>query len=218
MQLSREGRTAILAFLLVAICAWPSSSYSQQNTTVWVPFTAKRAARVYILSSSEEKLVEEKTAIAARNQNGWLYTGDIPGSPSIRWLRGTLLDPQTGDKYEIDYEHQCVTLHRNFSQAPLQPPTGEEYKHVPPERALGTKIISGVECIGTKGRTSRGDERVTETWAAPSLNYEVVETTVLDPKKTRLEIVLEDIRAGTRPDPELFRIPEGFQKLYIGPL
>jgi len=188
------------------------------STTVWVPFTAKKVKRVYILSSPGEKLILESTELVARNRNGWLYTGDIPGTPSIKWLRGTLLDPRARDIYEIDYEHKSVTLHRSLSPAPLEPPTGDKYKHVPLDRSLGSRMISGVMCIGIKERTSRGDTQTTETWVAPSLNYEVVETTVLDPKKIRVEIVLEDIQAGTSPDPEFFRIPEGFQKVYIGPL
>jgi hypothetical protein len=68
-------------------------------------------------------------------------------------------DGRTGDSYDIDYANKTVTLHRRDSPAPLRPPTGEEYKHVAPERSLGTRMISGVECIGIKERTSSGDER-----------------------------------------------------------
>lgn len=212
MQMSRKERVTTLTFLLCAACAWPNLSYSQQNTTVWVPFTAKKVERMYIPSSSGEKLVTERTELVARNSDGSLFTGDV------NRLRGTLLDAPTGDTYDIDYEHKTVTQHRRFSPAPLQPPTGEKYIRVPSERSLGTRMISGVECIGIKESTSHGDERTTETWVAPSLNFELVETNVLDPKKIRIEIVLEDIQAGRQPDPGLFRIPEGFQKLYIGPL
>ena len=45
-----------------------------------------------------------------------------------------------------------------------------------------------------------------------------VEATATDPTKIRVEVLLEDIQAGRRPDPRVFRIPKGFQKLYIGPL
>jgi TonB family protein len=215
MLMRRKEELPTLAGVLFAVCAWPSLSASQQNA--WVPFTAKKVTRLYLLSSSGEKFVEERTALVARNSNGSVYTGDAPDTPSIRVLRGTLIDGRTGDRYEIDYEHQCVALHRSFPRAPLQPPTGEEYQHVPPECSLGTRMISGVECIGIKERTGRGDEQTREIWVAPSLNYEAVET-VLNVKETRIKIVLEDIRPGTRPDPELFRVPAGFQKVYIGPL
>ena len=94
------------------------------------------------------------------------YTGDIPGTPSVKWLRGTLLDGRTGDIYQIDYEHKSFTLHRGFSPAPLQPPTGDGSEMSHPERSLGTRMISGVQCIGIKERTSRGDEQTTETWVA----------------------------------------------------
>jgi hypothetical protein len=214
---------ALLGFLLVAVCACLSTSFPQQVTTVWVPYTAKKVERLYVPSSSGEKLVRESTELVARDSDGSFFFADV------HELRRSVRDGRTGDSYDIDYANKTVTLTRSYSPAPLRPPAGEEYKHVPPERSLGTRMISGVECIGIKERTSRGDEQSTETWVAPSLNFEVIETTVLDPgipsareslgnKKILSEVVLEDIHVGRQPDPRLFRIPEGFQKLYIGPL
>ena len=208
-----------LTFLLCA-CVWANLSYSQQNTTVWVPFMAKKVERLYVPSSSGEKLVRESIELVARNSDGSFFFADVHG------LRRSVRDGRTGDSYDIDYANKTVTLHRSYSPAPSRPPTGEEYKHVPPGRSLGTRTISGVECIGIKERASRGDEQTTETWVAPSLNFEVIETTVLDPSARKWlgntmilsEVVLEDIHVGRQPDPRLFRIPEGFQKLYIGPL
>lgn len=222
MPLSREVRPAPLACLLVAVCAWPCSFYAQQNTTAWVPYTAKKVERFYMPYANGEKTIHVRvhaiTELVARDSDGSLLTAFADG------LRGTLLDGQTGDSIDIDYVQRIATLRRSFSPGPLQPPTGEKYKHVPPERSLGTRMISGVECIGIKERASRGDERTTETWAAPSFNYEVIETTVLDPaskwlgsNKILSEVVLQDIQVGRRPDFKHFRIPEGFQKLYIGP-
>jgi TonB family protein len=195
----------------------------KQSATDWVPFTAKKVERFYWPYANGEKTVHVRvhvtTELVARDSDGSLFTASADG------LRGTLLDGRTGDSIEIDYVQEIATLRRSYSPAPLQLPTGEEYKHVPPERSLRTRMISGVECIGIKERASRGDERTTETWVAPSLNYEVIETTVLDPaskwlgsKKILSEVVLQDIQVGRRPDPRLLRIPEGFQKLYIGPL
>jgi hypothetical protein len=50
-------------------------------------------------------------------------------------------------------------------------------------------------------------------WVAPSLNYSMVESIVLDhSNNVRIEVHLEDIQVGRQPDhPELFRIPEGYQ-------
>jgi len=77
-------------------------------------------------------------------------------------------------------------------------------------------MISGVQCIGFKDKASGHDGQTGETWVAPSLNYQLVETTIPDKQNnTLIEIVLEDIQAGTRPDPLLFRIPEGFQTLDV---
>jgi hypothetical protein len=214
---------ALLAFLLIAVCAWPSSSYAQRGTAVWVPFTAKKVERFYMPYANGEKTihvrVHESTEWVARDSDGSLLTAFANG------LMGTLLDGRTGDSIEIDYVRKIATLRRSYSPATLQPPTGEEYKHVPPERSLGTRMISGVECIGIKERASRGDERTTETWVAPSLNFEVIETTVRDPaskwlgsNKILSEVVLQDIQVGRRPDFKRFHIPEGFQKVYVGPL
>jgi hypothetical protein len=61
---------------------------------------------------------------------------------------------------------------------------------------------------------------VGEIWVAPSLNYTIVESTILDERRNVLiKMDLEDIQVGREPDhPELSRIPEGFQMLYVGPL
>jgi hypothetical protein len=50
-------------------------------------------------------------------------------------------------------------------------------------------------------------------WVAPSLNYTMVESTVLNyADNVLMEVHLEDIQVGREPDhPELFRIPEGYQ-------
>jgi hypothetical protein len=50
-------------------------------------------------------------------------------------------------------------------------------------------------------------------WVAPSLNYSMVESIILDySKNVQIEVHLEDIQVGRQPDqPEIFRIPEGFQ-------
>jgi hypothetical protein len=56
-------------------------------------------------------------------------------------------------------------------------------------------------------------------WVAPSLNYTMVESTVLNYADNALmEVHLEDIQVGREADPELFRIPEGFERVYVGPL
>jgi hypothetical protein len=213
---------ALLAFLPIAVCACLSTSFAQQDTTAWVPFTAKKVERYYMPYANGEKTVHVRVQVntewVARDLDGSLFTASADG------LSRTFLDGRTGDSIAIDYVQKTATLQRSFSPARLRPPTGEEYQHVPRERSLGTRMISGVECIGIKDRARWGVERTTETWVAPSLNYEVIETTVLDPaswwlgsNKILSEMVLQDIHVGRRLDPRLFRIPEGFQKLYFGP-
>jgi hypothetical protein len=88
--------------------------------------------RFYVPSSSGEMLVHESIELVARDSDGSFFFAYVHG------LRRSVLDGRTGASYVIDYANKTVTLHRSYSPAPLQPPTGEEYKHVPPERSLGT--------------------------------------------------------------------------------
>ena len=75
-------------------------------------------------------------------------------------------------------------------------------------------MISAVQCIGFKCKASGANGQARETWVAPSLNYQVVASTIPDtPMNTLIKVVLEDIQAATRPDPQPFRIPEGFLTL-----
>jgi hypothetical protein len=74
-------------------------------------------------------------------------------------------------------------------------------------------MISGVQCIGWKVLAGGPNNPGGEIWVAPSLNYAMVESTVLNyAVNVLLEVHLEDIQVGRQPDhPELFRIPEGYK-------
>ena len=73
-------------------------------------------------------------------------------------------------------------------------------------------MIGGVWCVGWKVPAGGPNYPGGEIWVAPSLNYEPVENTVLEREVDALiKMHLEDIQVGKEADPELFRIPEGFQ-------
>jgi hypothetical protein len=213
---------ALLAFLLVAACACLSSSYAQQDTSVWVPFTAQKVSREYALSTSGQDLISETRGFTARNKDGSLFIYDAANyDPSSREHHfGILQDAASGKTFRIDYDHQRVTVLQTpepNTPLPLRPPTGEEWKPASPELSLGSKMIGGVRCIGWKVVAGGPHNPGGEIWVAPSLNYEVVESTVLDETHHMLmKMHLEDIQVGREPDhPELFRIPEGYQTLDV---
>ena len=205
----------VLASLL--ILTFPSSTYSQQDTSVWVPFTAERVTRTYTLSTSGQDLISETRHFVARNKDGSLFSYDAANySPSSRECHfGILQDAATGKTFRIDYAHQRVTVLQTpepNTPLPLRPPTGEEYKPASPELSLGSRIISGVRCIGWKVLAGGPHNPGGEIWVAPSLNYQAVENMVLEETDhVLIKIHLEDIQVGREPDrPEPFRLPDWY--------
>ena len=218
MQTNRRRGLVVWTSLLLAACACGTSWCAQENTSVWVPFTAQRVTRKYGLSTSGRgDIISETHVFTARNKDGSLFIYDAPTySPSSREHHvGTLEDAATGKTVRIDYDHQLVKVLGTPAPdelLPRRPPTREQYKGAS-SPDLGRRVISGVQCIGwkvpAKGRNYPGGEM----WVAPSLNYAMVESTVLNyADNVLMEVHLEDIQVGREPDhTELFRIPEGFQ-------
>jgi hypothetical protein len=174
---------------------------------------------MYGLSTSGRgDIISETRVFTARNKDGSLFIYDAPTySPSSREHHvGRLQDAATGKTFRIDYDHQLVKVLRTPAPdalLPLRPPTAEEYKPASPELSLGSKMIAGVWCIGWKVPAEGPNNPGGEMWVAPSLNYTMVESTVLNyADNVLMEVHLEDIQVGREPDhPELFRIPEGYQ-------
>lgn len=54
---------------------------------------------------------------------------------------------------------------------------------------------------------------VGEVWCAPALNFEPVKSEDSFSKRLKMSTVIEEIQGGKEPDPQLFRIPAGFQFL-----
>jgi len=197
----------VLASLL--ILTFPSSTYSQQDHDAWVPFTAQKVSREYAPSTSGHDLIRETREFIGRNKDGSLLEYD-----SERHV-GIPQDAATGNTFRINYAHQSVRVLQTPEPnppLPLRPPTGEEWKPASPELSLGSKMISGVQCIGWKVLAGGPHNPGGEIWVAPSLNYEVVESTVLDETNHMLmKMHLEDIHVGREPDhPELFRLPDWY--------
>jgi len=207
----------VLASLLILTC--PSSTYSQQDHDAWVPFTAQRVTRIYRLSTSGRgDIISETRVFTARNKDGSLFIYDAPNynPSSTEHHIGILQYAATGKTFRIDYAHQRVKVLGTPAPdalLPLRPPTAEVYKPASPELSLGSKMISGVRCIGWKVPAKGPNYPGGEMWVAPSLNYTMVESTVLnEADNVLMEVHLEDIQVGREPDhPELFRVPEGYQ-------
>jgi len=207
----------VLASLLILTC--PSSTYSQQDTSVWVPFTAQRVIRRYSLSTSGRGEIQSETrAFTARNKDGSLFVYDAPNynPSSTKHHMGMLEDAATGKTFRIDYDHERVRVLGTPDPdelLPRRPPTAEVNKPASPELDLGSKMIGGVRCIGWKVVAGGPNYPGGEMWVAPSLNYSMVESIILDySNNVQIEVHLEDIQVGRQPDhPEIFRIPEGYQ-------
>jgi len=216
---NRRKRLVLWTSLLVGVCACGTSWCAQEDTSVWVPFTAQRVTRMYGLSTSGRgDIISETRVFTARNKDGSLFIYDAANySPSSREHHfGILQDAATGKTFRIDYDHQRLRVLQTpepDKSLPLRPPTGQEYKPASPELSLGSKVIGGVRCIGWKVVAGGPHNPGGEMWVAPSLNYTMVESTVLNyADNVLMEVHLEDIQVGREPDhPELFRIPEGYQ-------
>jgi hypothetical protein len=197
----------VLASLLILTC--PSSTYSKQDHDAWVPFTAQKVSGEYALSTPGQDLIRETRRFTGRNKDGSLLEYD-----SERHV-GILQDAATGKTFRIDYAHQRVKVLRTPKPEevlPLQAPTGEEWKPASPELSLGSRMISGVRCIGWKVLAGGPHNPGGEIWVAPSLNYTIVESTVQDESlHLLLKMHLEDIQVGQEPDhPDLFRLPDWY--------
>jgi len=206
-----------LASLLILTC--PSSTYSQQDHDAWMPFTAQKVTRTYGLSTSGRGDIQGETRVfTARGKDGSLFIYDAANyDPSSREHHvGILEDAVTGKTFRINYAHQSVRVLQTpepNKPLPLRPPTGEEYKPPSPELSLGSKMISGVQCIGWKVVAGGPNNPGGEMWVAPSLNYSIVESIILDySNNVQIEVCLEDIQIGREPDhPELFRLPDWYR-------
>jgi hypothetical protein len=180
---------------------------------------AQKVTRRYGLSTSGRGDIQSETRVfTARGKDGSLFIYDAANyDPSSREHHvGILEDAVTGKAFQIDYDHKRVTVLGEPDPdelLPRRPPTAEVQKPASPELALGSKMISGVRCIGWKVVAGGPNNPGGEMWVAPSLNYTMVESTILDyADNVQIEVHLEDIQVGRQPDhPELFRIPEGYQ-------
>ncbi|MGD0008097.1 MAG: hypothetical protein ABSE93_06090 [Terriglobia bacterium] len=218
--MNRRKRPVLWTSLLVGVCACGISWCGQGETSAWVPFVAQRVIRTYSLSTSGRGEIQSETrAFTARGNDGSVFIYDAANyDPSSRGHHvGILEDAVTGKTFRIDYDHERVRVRGTPDPdelLPRRPPTAEVNKPASPELDLGSKMISGVRCIGWKVVAAGPNNPGGEMWVAPSLNYSMVESIILDySNNVQIEVHLEDIQGGREPDPEPFRIPEGFQTL-----
>jgi hypothetical protein len=212
---------------LVVIClASATTAFSQAekpNTAEWVPFVAK-----WVQTNETEGWRRNTVVISGiyvRDKQGSWYRrstarvthGDLPLAGA---LDTAYLYQRVDNKlYLIDYTRKTIRASqvKDTHQAvlggnPMSQQTFEQYRSQ--DRFLGKQTISGVECEGYAIRDPRHKGKyVAEVWYAPSLNYLAVETKSRPQGDQWAATRVEEIQVGKEPDPQYFRLPDGFKMI-----
>ncbi len=155
-----------------------------------------------------------------------IFVRDDSGSTYKRWLRASspdlsfpdiaiLIKPSMGARWEIDYDVKNlrrteIDLASDPELAP-EPMTLAAFKKIHnQDEPLGSRIISGIECVGYRVRVPHTPKMHQEqAWFAPSLNFLAVKHQESYQEGKVVSVILEDIHLGP-PDPRLFLVPLGF--------
>jgi hypothetical protein len=183
------------------------------TAAAWVPFSAEqveihRGPKPYADGPAPERCDGQYAQSAA----GETYTHGgcsilatiIDRHNRVRWELDLSL--KTARRFNIDPRHYAV-----FAEQPLTP---EAFAQTHAEdRALGKKVISGVECEGFEIQPGKagGQYRRAEVWYAPSLNYVAVKFHFASPDGGDVTVTLDHIETGRPPDPALFQVPPDFR-------
>jgi hypothetical protein len=124
-----------------------------------------------------------------------------------------LCDRVNHKAYFLDFTRKTIKPTQvSGRDEPLSPRNFELQRS--PDKFLGKQVISGVECLGYAIRDSRHKGKyVSEVWYAPSLNYLVVESKSRNLVGQKVVTRVEEIQVGEEPDPQYFRLPEGFKMI-----
>jgi hypothetical protein len=212
---------------LVVIClASATAAFSQAEkpiTAEWVPFVAKRVQTNETEGWRRDTVVI--SGIYVRDKQGSWYRrstarvthGDLPLAGA---LDTAYLYQRVDNKfYLIDYTRKTIRASqvKDTDQArlggnPMSQRTFEQYRSQ--DRFLGERTISGVECEGYAIHDPRHRGKyVAEVWFAPSLNYLAVETKSRYQGDQWATTHVEEIQVGKEPDPQYFRLPDGFKMI-----
>lgn len=184
-------------------------------TARWTPFVAKQTVRRYEITSTGKRCVHEETGVRMQDGNGSTYTRTIlvRGDPAEQTADAVLDDAPTGTTYRIDYSRREAHVMRRPPPGPYKPKSpenGDFLKQYAGDQIMEKRTISGVECI-RYGAPMAGSDELVDNCVAPVLNYFPVFIRMPLGPGLEQEILLEDIRVGEVPDPQFFRIPEGFK-------
>ena len=217
--MKHKGLTVLTGSCLLLL--FPVGFFGQEVPSSWIPFTASVAEQSILDFPATGHRKIERTGFYARDGHGnsyqefeWVRTSTSPpvSGPTVDV---TLHDRPNQILYLIDPARKSVRKTRpDAGDLTIKPPTREEFDQAHKgEKFVGKKVISGIECEGfqTPARFSR--KYINETWYTPSLNFTVIKATVYVSQYQRSEVLFKDIRIGTEPDPNLFRLPEGFKEV-----
>jgi len=204
------------AVLLVLLTAWRPSWGQAQGA--WVPIIAKQQVTVYQdVPGRGRVLVRDAVGSYLRNRDGSVYERAVTVQGESRPEEETamLQDARQGRTYLIDYRSRSLRTLKEGKLPLPQPPTDEDFRARHSSwRSLGTKVLGTIECEGYEARPRPGNPEgpTGEMWVAPSLNFLMVESHLVDHvNKAEIFKTLVDIKVGQDPDERFFRPPDGFE-------
>lgn len=218
----------IICLLTILIVAGTGVAYLVEDRDAggamdWVPFVAKQAGKVLERKANGEvRTTQETIGIYQRNRDGSIFTRNlaVTGREPSESAGAVLQDAQTGFIYRIDFENKkAYAVKAPDHSVPQKPTTEDEFRRLhPPERFLGRKKVSGVECEEYSVPAENPADPDALMCFAPSLNFFAVQAAFPEPEYNA-EVVVEflDIEVGREPDPQLFGIPPGFEVIQSVP-
>jgi hypothetical protein len=215
---------AILVVLLTCLgCGLAASSRAEEPTAAqWVPFVAKWVQK-YELQALRGPYTTVLSGVYVRDKEGsWFRRRTVKSSrlPIIGYTDTAFLYDRANQKlYLLDFARKTIKpLQVNAKDqpesggSPMSPQTFEQNRSQ--DKFLGKRIISGVECEGYAIHDPRRKGKyVSEVWFAPSLNYLAIETKRRVQGDQEVTARVEEIQIGKEPDPQYFRLPEGFKMI-----
>lgn len=212
---------------LVLCLACGTAAFSQAEKSItaeWVPFVAK-LTQTYEVEGMPRHFTASSSGIYVRDKLGsWfrrstfkVIHGDLPLEGALD--TAYLYERPDNKLYLINYTRKTIQASpvKDTDQALLGgnpvPRQTFEQNHSQ-DMLLGKQTISGVECEGYAIHDSRHKGKyLGEVWYAASLNYLPVETKSRYQGDQRVTTRVEDIQVGKEPDPQCFRLPDGFKMI-----
>ena len=212
---------SLYATLALICLGCDTAAFSQAEkpiTAEWVPFVAK-SVQTYEFEGLQRPYTASTSGIYVRDKRGsWFRratVGSMHGGLPISGYTDTafLCDRVNHKAYFLDFSRKTIKPRQvSDRDQPLSPRDFDFQRSL--DKPLGRRTISGVECVGYAIHDSRHkDTYVNEAWYAPSLNYLVVESKSRNLVGQNVVTRVEEIQVGKEPDPQYFRLPDGFKMI-----